>query len=85
MNMMPISIFVSRLGIIDLVNKNKIYTNLIKLFLLEIHTILFLFKSLPTYVTIFGNITWINIFIKTRIKSDANMHVFLYIIGKVNN
>ena len=28
--MMPVSIFVSRLGIIDLVNKIKIYTNLIK-------------------------------------------------------
>ena len=42
---MPISIFVSRLGITDLVNKMKICTNLIKLFLLEIHIILFLYKS----------------------------------------
>jgi len=44
-NMMPISIFASRLGIIDLVNKIKIYTNLIKLLLIEIHIILFLFES----------------------------------------
>jgi len=43
--MMPISIFVSRLGITDLVNKIKIDTNLIKLFHFEIYIILFLFKS----------------------------------------
>ncbi len=38
--MMPISIFVSRLGITDLVNKIKIDTNLIKLFHFEIYIIL---------------------------------------------
>ena len=43
--MMPVSIFVSRLGITDLLNKAKIYTNLIKLFHFEIYIILFLFKS----------------------------------------
>jgi len=58
--MIPVSIFVSRLGIIDSVNKIKIYTNLIKLFHFEI---LFPFKS---SILIFDNIwdiTWINIFI----------------------
>jgi len=55
--MMPISIFVSRLGITDLVNKIKINTSLIKLFNFEIHTILPLFKILFKYVIIFGNIT----------------------------
>jgi len=34
--MMPVSIFVSRFGITDLVNKIRIYTNLIKLFYFEI-------------------------------------------------
>ena len=76
--MMPVSIFVSRLGIIDLVNKIKIYTKLIKLIHFEIHIILFLFKFLSKYVIIFGNITWINIFIIVRRKSDTNLHVFLY-------
>jgi len=43
--MMYVCIFVSRLGITDLVNKIKINTNLIKLFHFEIYVILFLFKS----------------------------------------
>ena len=43
--MMPVSIFVSRLGITDLVNKIQIYTNLIKSFHFEIYIIVFLFKS----------------------------------------
>jgi hypothetical protein len=44
---MPISLFVSRLGIIDLklAKKIKIHANLIKLFHFEIYIILFLFKS----------------------------------------
>ena len=42
--MMPVSIFV-RLGIIDLLNKIKIYNNLIKLFHFEIYIILFPFNS----------------------------------------
>ena len=42
--MMPVSIFVSRLGITDLVNKIQIYTNLMKLFHFEIYIILVLFK-----------------------------------------
>jgi hypothetical protein len=40
--MMPFSIFVSRLGITDLINKIKIYANLIKLFHFEIFIILLL-------------------------------------------
>ncbi len=36
--------FVSHLGIIDVVNKFKIYTNLMKVFDFEICIILFLFK-----------------------------------------
>ena len=51
--MMPVSIFVSHLGITYLVNTFEIYTNLIKLFNFEIHTILFLFKS---SIQIFNNI-----------------------------
>ena len=43
--MMTVSIFVSRLGITDLVNKIKIYTNLIKWYQFEFYIILFLFKS----------------------------------------
>jgi hypothetical protein len=43
--MMPFSISVSHLDIIDLENKIKIYTNLIKLFHFEIYIILFLFKG----------------------------------------
>ena len=42
---MPVSLFVSHLGITDLLNKIKIYTNFIKLFHFEIYIILFLFKS----------------------------------------
>jgi hypothetical protein len=42
--MMSASILVSRLGITDLVNKTKIYTNLMKLFHFEIYIVLFLFK-----------------------------------------
>ncbi len=38
-------LFVSRLDITDLVNKNKIYTNLIRLLHFEIYIILFFFKS----------------------------------------
>jgi hypothetical protein len=67
----------SRLGIIGLANKIKIYTNLIKLFHFEICIILFLFKT-SKYVLTFGNITWTNIFIITRRKSDANMRFFLF-------
>ena len=43
--MIPISIFVSCLGITDLVNKIKNYTHLIKLFHFEIYIILFLLES----------------------------------------
>ena len=43
--MMHIGVFVSRLGITHLVHKIKIYTNLIKLFHLEMYVILFVFKS----------------------------------------
>ena len=39
--MMPVSIFVSRLDITDLVNKIKTYTNLMKLF----HFKIYLFKK----------------------------------------
>ena len=38
-------LYLSRLGTTELVNKIKIYTNLIKLFHFEIHIILFLFQS----------------------------------------
>jgi hypothetical protein len=75
------SIFVSRFGITDLVNKIKIYTNLIKLFRFEINIILFLFKS---FIKVCNNI-WeylLNKYIKARIKIDANMHFFQYIIVK---
>jgi hypothetical protein len=51
--MMPVSIFVSCLGITDFVNKIKIYTNLMKLFHSEIYIILFLFKS---FILICNNI-----------------------------
>ena len=44
LRIMPLSIFVSRLGITDLVNKIKIYTNLIKLFHFEIYIILYILK-----------------------------------------
>ena len=37
-------------------------------------------KVLSKYVIIFGDITWINIFIIARRKRDANMHVFLYLL-----
>ena len=43
--MMRVSLFVSRLGITDLVNKIQIYTNFIELFRYEIYVIFFLFKS----------------------------------------
>ena len=58
----------------NLVNKIKIYTNLIELFHFEIYIFLFLSK----YVIIFGKITWINLFIITQKKNGANMYVFLY-------
>ncbi len=77
--MMPVRIFVTRLSITDLVNRIEIYTNLIKLFHFEIYIIFLLFKVLSKYVIIFCNITWKNIFIVAQRKSDANMHVFLYI------
>ena len=51
--MMPVSIFVSRLGIIDLVNEIKINTYFIKLFRFEIYIIFSLFKS---SILIFTNI-----------------------------
>jgi len=54
--MMPFSIFMSRLGITDLVSKFKIYTNLIKLFL----KFIIFFSSLKVpynIVIIFGNTT----------------------------
>ncbi len=51
-------------GITNLVNKIKIYTNLIELFHFEIYVFLFLSK----YVIIFGKITWINVFIITQKK-----------------
>ena len=35
-------------------------------------------KVLSKYLIIFGNMTRIHIFIISRIKSDANKHVFLY-------
>jgi len=43
--MMRVSLFVSRLGITDLVNKIQIYTNFIELFRFEIYVIFFLFKN----------------------------------------
>jgi len=46
---MPVSIFVSRLGITGLVNKIKIYTNLVKIFNFEIYIILFLFNNIWEY------------------------------------
>jgi len=53
---MPVVIFVSRLGIIDLVNKIQIYSNLINLFHFEIYIICSFLKALSLYVIIFGNI-----------------------------
>ena len=50
---MPVSIFVSRLGITHLVNTIKIDTDWIKLFHSEIYIILFLFKS---FILICNNI-----------------------------
>jgi len=47
--MMSFSIFESRLGIIDLVNKIKINTDLIKLFHFEIYINFFLQKVLSKY------------------------------------
>ena len=49
--------FLSPLGITDLANKIKIYTNLKKLFNFEIYIILFLLKVISKYVIIFVNIT----------------------------
>jgi len=43
--MMHVSVFVSRFGITDYVNKIKIYANLIKIFHFKIHDILFLLKN----------------------------------------
>ena len=60
--------FLSPLGITDLANKIKIYTNLKNLFNFEIYIILFLLKVISKYVIIFVNITWINIFIIARRK-----------------
>ena len=74
--MMPFSIFVSSLGITDLANKTKIYTNLMKLLHLKFISFCSSLKVLSLYVIIFGNYTRINIFIIARRKSDANMHVF---------
>ena len=51
--MMRVSLFMSRLGITDLVNKIQIYTNFIELFRFEIYVIFFLFKS---SIQIFNNI-----------------------------
>ena len=48
-------------GITNLVNKIKIYTNLIKLFHFEIYSVLFLFKNPSKYIILFVNATWINI------------------------
>ena len=42
---MPLSIFLSRLGITDLVNKIKIYTNLIKLFHFETYILIVIFET----------------------------------------
>jgi hypothetical protein len=60
-----------------LVNKIKMYTNLIKLFHFEIYIILFLYKS---SIQAFNNI-WkyhLNKYIyNSSKKGDANMHVFL--------
>ena len=62
--MMPACICVSRFDITDLVNKIKIYTNLIKSFHFEIYIILFLFKS-----------SMINEYIYIHRKRDASMHL----------
>ncbi len=62
--MMPACIFVSRFDITDLVNKIKIYTNLIKSFHFEIYIILFLFKS-----------SMKNEYKYIHRKSDASMHL----------
>ena len=44
------------------------------------------FISFCSSLIIFGNITWINIFIIAKRKSDASMHVFLYkFFYKLNN
>ena len=76
--MMPVSTFVSCLGITDL-NwcKLKIYTNLIKLFHFEIYITWFLFKSSISILIIFGNNTILKIFIIAQRKLDESMHVFL--------
>jgi hypothetical protein len=74
--MMSFSIFVSSLCIIDLVNKIKIYTKLIKFFHFEI-SFSSSFKMLSKYVIILENITWINIFIIARRKKWCE-YVFLY-------
>jgi len=44
---------------------------------------LYTMPILSKYVIIFGNITWINIFIIARRNSDANMHVFLYLKNSI--
>ena len=76
--MMLVSIFVSGLGITDLVNKIKFYTNLSKLFRFEIYVNFSSLKVLSNFfLIIFGNITRINIYIIARRKNGANMHVFL--------
>ena len=53
--MMLFCIFVSRLGITDLVNKIEIYTN--PYLICKCTTFCFYLKVLSNYVIIFGNIT----------------------------
>ena len=62
-------LLVSRLGIIDLINKIISFWNF--------YNFCSSLKSKSKHVIIFGNITWINTFIVVRKKSDANLHVFL--------
>ena len=73
--MMPLSIFVSRLGITNLVNKIKFYTISIKLFNLKFISFCFSLEVLSKYDIIFGNITWINIFINSK---DTVMRICMF-------
>ena len=64
-------IFVSPLDITDLVNKIKININLIIIIISFCSSL----KVLPEYVIIFGNTTWIHIFIIARRKV---MRIFMF-------
>jgi len=54
------------------------------IFILKFILFCFSLKVLSKYVIIFGNVTWINLFKIAQRKSDANMHVFLYLTGGTN-